>query len=150
MPDLSFLPLVNACLNGLATVLLIVGLVLILKKNIVAHRRVMVSAFVVSCVFLVTYVTHYIWRASVIGGTHTRYNGVGLDWYFYVGMLISHILLAMLVPFLAVALLWLGFTQRYQTHKRIARFAWPIWMYVSITGVLIYLMLYPLNPPTAS
>lgn len=146
MPDLSFLPFVNACLNGLATVLLTVGLVLILKKNIVAHRRVMVSAFAVSCIFLVTYVTHYIWRASVKGGVHTKYNGEGLDLYFYYGMLISHILLAMLVPFLAVALLWLGFTERYKLHKRIARVAWPIWMYVSITGVLIYLMLYPLNP----
>lgn len=146
MPDLSFLPFVNACLNGLATVLLVVGLILILKKNIVAHRRVMVSAFTVSCIFLVTYVTHYIWRAAVKGGVHTRYNGEGFDLYLYYGMLISHILLAMLVPFLAIALLWLGFTKRYQTHKRIARFAWPIWMYVSITGVLIYVMLYPLNP----
>ena len=144
--DLSFLPLVNASLNAVATVLLVVGLLLILNKHQAAHKRVMLAAFAVSCVFLVTYVTHYVWRASVQGGTHTRYHGEGLIATLYYVMLISHILLAIAVPVLAVSMIYLGLKKRYAAHRKLAKFAWPIWMYVSITGVLIYLMLYPFNP----
>lgn len=144
--DLSFLPLVNASLNGVATVLLVAGFVLIRQKRITAHRNVMISAFGVSVVFLITYVTHYIWRATVVGGTHTAYGGEGLLKVLYYVMLLSHILLAMVVPVAAIALIWLGLSKRYAAHRRVARFGWPIWLYVSVTGVLIYLMLYPLNP----
>ena len=98
---MAHLPLVNACLNGAASVLLLIGLVLILNKRQAAHKRVMLGAFAVSCIFLVCYVTNYVWRASVQGGTHTRYNGAGVMAAFYYSMLISHILLAMLVPVLA-------------------------------------------------
>jgi len=146
--DLSFLPAVNASLNGLATVMLMLGLVLIKQKKIEAHRNVMLAAFSLSILFLITYVTHYIWRASQTEGElHTRYNAEGLLLTFYYGMLISHILLAMVVPFFAVALIWLGWTKRYDTHRKVAKIGWPIWMYVSITGVMIYVMLYHLNPP---
>lgn len=142
--DLSFLPTVNASLNLLATVLLAAGYVLIRRKKIDAHRRVMMSAFAASCLFLVFYVAHYVWRANVVGGSHTRYAGP-LPWLYY-GMLLSHILLAMLVPIFAVALIRLGWKKRYDAHRRLARWAWPIWMYVSVTGVLIYVFLYHLNP----
>lgn len=145
--DLSFLPAVNASLNGVATLLLTIGLVLILNKKIKAHVGVMLAAFATSVLFLVTYVTHYVWRAAVVGGTHTRYNGEGLWALTYYGMLISHILLAMTVPFFAILLIWLGWKRRFNTHRKIAKFAWPIWMYVSVTGVLIYFMLYHFNPP---
>jgi uncharacterized membrane protein YozB (DUF420 family) len=148
--DLSFLPLVNACLNGLALVLLLVGFAFIRAKRIGAHRTAMLAAFTTSGLFLVTYVTHYVWRAAVKGGTHTKYNGEGLLAGFYYGMLISHIILAIAVPILAIMLIRLGLTKRYEAHKKIARYAFPIWVYVSITGVLIYLMLYPLNPPPAT
>lgn len=147
--DLSFLPLVNACLNGLATLLLITGFVLVKRRRLIAHRRVMLSAFATSAVFLVTYVTHYVWRAQVQGGVHTKYHGEGWLQPFYYSMLISHILLAIAVPVLAIMLIRLGLLKRFDEHRRIARFALPIWLYVSITGVLIYLMLYPFNPPAA-
>lgn len=145
--NLSFLPAVNATLNGLAAVLLTIGLVFILKRKINAHRNCMIAAFVTSCVFLVSYVTHYVWRYLEHGGAHTLYHGTGGMKAFYYIMLATHIILAMIVPFLAITLLYLGFKRRDVLHRRIARFAWPVWMYVSITGVLIYLMLYHFNPP---
>lgn len=146
--DLSFLPAVNASLNGLATFMLVLGLVLIKRKRIEAHRNVMVTAFSLSILFLITYVTHYVWRAAQTEGElHTRYNAEGLLLGFYYGMLISHILLAMIVPIFAVALIWLGWTKRYDTHRKVAKVGWPIWMYVSVTGVMIYFMLYHFNPP---
>jgi uncharacterized membrane protein YozB (DUF420 family) len=141
--DLSFLPAVNAALNALATVLLIVGYRLIEAKRITAHRNCMIAAFATSSLFLVTYVTHYVWRATVIGGTHTAYLGP-LPLVYYT-ILLTHILLAIVVPVLAIALIVLGFRGRYATHRRIARVALPLWLYVSVTGVLIYFMLYHLS-----
>ena len=141
--DLSFLPAVNATLNGLAGVLLVVGLILIKRGQRKAHQRVMLTAFIVSGLFLVTYLTHYYWRATVKGGTHTRYEGPAT--FIYYPMLISHILLAMTVPVLAILLIRFGLKQQFDRHKRLARVAWPIWMYVSVTGVAIYVMLYHLQ-----
>lgn len=136
------LPLLNALLNGLAAMLLIVGRLLIKQKRIKAHRAVMLGAFVVSCLFLVFYVWHKAWK----GGVHTPYHGQGLlAWAYYV-MLASHVILAMAVPVLAIMLIVLGLRRHDAQHRRLARWAWPLWLYVSITGVLIYLMLYPLNP----
>lgn len=147
--DLSFLPAVNACLNGVATVLLAVGLVLIRRGRIRAHRNVMIGAFGVSIVFLVFYVTHKAWKTTAGLELHTVYHGQGAGRIAYLLILLTHLVLAMLVPFLAVALIYLGLTRRYALHRRIARVAWPIWMYVSVTGVVIYLMLYHLNPVPA-
>ncbi|MEX0886737.1 MAG: DUF420 domain-containing protein [Phycisphaeraceae bacterium] len=144
--DLSFLPAVNAGLNALAATLLVTGLVLIRKRRITAHRNAMIAAFAVSCVFLVTYVLHYVWRASVEGGAHTRLNVNGALLVAYYVMLVSHVLLAMTVPFFAVALIWLGLRRCDALHRRIARVGWPIWLYVSVTGVAIYFILYHLNP----
>ncbi|MFA9479925.1 DUF420 domain-containing protein [Phycisphaerales bacterium AB-hyl4] len=144
--DLSFLPAVNAGLNATAGVLLLVGFALIRQHRVKAHRNVMMAAFGVSALFLVTYVAHYVWRAAVAGGVHTRYNAEGYLLWGYYGMLISHILLAIFVPLFAVALIYLGLTKRYAAHRRLAKVAWPTWMYVSVTGVLIYFMLYHFNP----
>ncbi len=143
--DLSFLPLVNALLNGTAFVLLCVGMVLIKQKRIIAHRNCMIAAFAMSCVFLVSYLTHYAWRASVKGGVHTKFEGAAFLKAIYYPMLISHILLAMLVPVLAIWTIRLGLRRQDEKHRRIAKVTLPIWMYVSITGVLIYVMLYHLN-----
>lgn len=144
--DLSVLPAVNAALNGAASVLLVIGVVLIKRRQTIAHRRVMISAFVASCFFMVGYVTHYIWRAQVMGGAHTPYHGAGLMRKFYYAMLISHIVLAASVPVFAIVLIRLGSKRRYAAHRKVARIGWPIWMYVSLTGVLIYFMLHHWNP----
>lgn len=140
--DLSFLPAVNASLNGVATLLLIAGLILIRRRQIVAHRNVMLSAFGVSSLFLGFYVLHKIWR----GFETTSFN---VEWArpIYLSILFTHVPLAMTVPVLAIALIRLGLTGRLASHRRLARIAWPIWMYVSVTGVVIYLLLYPLNSP---
>ncbi len=130
----------------MATLLLLSGFVMIKKGNITAHKRCMVGAFVMSMVFLVCYVVHYIWRASTLGGVHTPYNGQGFIRLLYYLMLFSHIILAMTVPVFAVWLIRLGVKGRFERHRRVARFGFPIWVYVSVTGVLIYVMLYHWNP----
>jgi uncharacterized membrane protein YozB (DUF420 family) len=140
--DLSFLPAVNACLNGVAAVLLVVGRRLARQGRIDPHKRVMLAAFAVSSLFLVFYVAH---KASR-GFENTTFAAVGAAKTAYLAMLATHVVLAATVPFLAVTLVVLGLRDRRRLHRRIARVAWPIWMYVSITGVAIYLLLYPLNP----
>ena len=140
--DLSFLPAVNASLNGLATVLLIVGRRLVRQGRIEAHRRVMISAFGVSSLFLFFYLAHKIWR----GFEHTPYHGVGAAHSAYLAILGTHLVLAMTVPFLAIALIRLGLADRRAEHRRLARWAWPLWLYVSVTGIVIYGMLYHWNP----
>jgi uncharacterized membrane protein YozB (DUF420 family) len=145
--DLSFLPTVNASLNGLSAALLVTGYVLIRRRRIEAHRRCMLAAFAASCLFLVFYVAHYIWRARATGTAHTAFNGTGVLKSLYYAMLLTHILLAMIVPFLAIWLIRLGNRREDARHRRIARYALPVWLYVSVTGVLIYFVLYYLNPP---
>lgn len=143
---MSYLPTINATLNALCIILLVVGLILIKRKHVAAHQRVMMSAFGVSALFLVLYVAHKIWKARVLGEMHTSYNGQGPAKAAYLLILFTHLTLAMAVPFLAIWLIRLGITGRHERHRRIARFAWPIWMYVSVTGVVIYLLLYHFNP----
>ena len=144
--DLSFLPAVNATLNALSAVLLMVGLVLIKRKRVEAHRNCMIGAFAVSALFLVSYVTHYVWRASVMGTAHTTYQGDRIARTFYYSILISHIMLAPVVPILAIWLIRLGLGGRFDRHRRVARIGFPMWMYVSVTGVIIFLMLYGFRP----
>ena len=145
--NLSFLPAVNAALNAVAVVLLILALVLVKQGKITAHRNTMMTAVIVSCLFLVSYVTHYTWRYFEYGGAHTKFYGSDGVRIFYYVMLLTHILLAMTVPFFAGVLLYLGFKRKDALHRRVAHFGWPIWMYVSVTGVLIYFMLYHFNSP---
>jgi uncharacterized membrane protein YozB (DUF420 family) len=147
--DLSFLPLVNATLNGIAFVLLCVGMIFIKQKKIEAHKKCMIAAFAMSCLFLVSYLTHYGWRASVKGGVHTKFEAGGFLGAIYYPMLISHILLAMVVPVLAIISIRRGLRRDDAAHRRISKITLPIWLYVSITGVLIYIMLYHLNTPRA-
>lgn len=140
--DLSFLPAVNASLNALATLLLVRGRWLIHRRRVDAHRRTMIAAFAVSALFLVLYVVH---KASR-GFESTTFHAEGLARATYLVILATHVTLAMAVPVLAVLLIRLGLGKRWESHRRLARVAWPIWMYVSVTGVLIWLLLYPLNP----
>jgi len=143
--DLSFLPGVNASLNALATLLLVAGRRLARRRRLDAHRRVMIGAFVTSSLFLVLYVAHKASRSF----ENTPFNAEGAAKLAYLAILASHVILAMAVPVLAIALIVLGLRDRRQRHRRLARVAWPIWLYVSVTGVVIYLMLYHLNPPAA-
>jgi protein SCO1/2/putative membrane protein len=143
--DLSFLPGVNAALNAVATVLLVWGRRLARRGDIAAHRRVMLSAFGVSTLFLALYVTHKVWRSF----ENTTFHAEGAAKAAYLALLASHVVLAASVPVLAITLISLGLRGRIATHRRLAKVAWPIWMYVSVTGVVIYLLLYPLNPAPA-
>ena len=140
--DLSFLPTVNASLNACAAVLLVRGRRLARQGQIAAHRRTMLAAFATSSLFLALYVLH---KASR-GFESTTFHAEGVAKLAYLGLLFSHVVLAMTVPPLAIALVVLGSRDQRERHRRLARVAWPIWMYVSVTGVAIYLLLYPLNP----
>ena len=140
--DLSFLPHVNAGLNTLAALLLWRGRALARAGRIEAHRLTMLSAFAVSSVFLLCYLAHKAARSF----ENTTLNVEGLAKGVYLAVLFSHVTLAMTVPVLAIWLIRLGLRDVREKHRRIARIAWPIWMYVSVTGVGIYLALYHWNP----
>jgi putative membrane protein len=133
---IAALPLVNAVLNAAAAALLVCGFALIRRKRIDAHRRVMISAFLVSCLFLVGYLTYHYQVGSV------RFQKTGAIRAIYLSILASHTVLAAAVPILAIVTLSRGLRARYDRHRRIARWTLPIWLYVSVTGVVVYWMLY--------
>lgn len=133
--DVSSLPLVNALLNLATTILLIIGYVLIRLKKREMHRAVMLTAFFSSALFLVSYVIYHWFKSGP-----KAYTG---DWVsVYYPVLISHIILAAAILPLAMVTLYRGWVVQIQQHKKIAKITYPIWMYVSITGIIIYLMLY--------
>ena len=134
----SDLPAINASLNGTAFVLLILGYVFIRRGQREAHQSCMLSAFGCSCVFLVSYVLHKI----LVRGVHTPIGAEGFIRTAYHLMLVSHILLAIVVVPLALVTIRRGLAGRLDKHRQLARWTWPIWVYVSLTGVLIYFMLY--------
>ena len=138
-----FLPHLNAVLNALATVLLIAGYVLIKQRKEAAHKWTMLACFGVSILFLTSYLTYHF----IIGRKpFPSYPPLGIQ-YLYKGILFSHIILAVTVPFLAIATIWLGLSDRRQSHRKLAWWTFPIWLYVSVTGVIVYLMLYQLYRP---
>ena len=130
------LPPINAVLNGLAAILLVIGLVLIKNRQINAHRNVMLTAFVVSTVFLASYLTYHA-HAQIV-----YFKGTGVLRTIYMTILWTHTPLAAAVPVLAIITLNRGLKARYDKHRAIAKWTWPIWMYVNVTGVVIYLMLF--------
>jgi uncharacterized membrane protein YozB (DUF420 family) len=134
----AWLPTVNALLNATAAVLLVWGYRLIRRKRIDQHRKVMISAFVTSCLFLVCYVVYH----AQVGSKHFPHTGALRTVYFTI--LGTHTVLAAAVPVLAIITLRRGLTARYDKHRRIAKWTLPIWLYVSVTGVVVYLMLYHL------
>lgn len=140
-PTVGDLPTINALLNALATVLLVAGYVLIRRRRETAHKAVMFSAFGVSVAFLGCYVTYHVLTEVV-----RKFPGLPPVSYLYYSILISHIVLAAAVPFLAVTTIYLGLRDRRRPHRRLARWTYPIWLYVSVTGVVIYVMLYHLYP----
>ena len=123
-------------LNGIAAILLLIGFVLIKNKKIQAHRRVMISAFVVSTLFLISYLTYHA-HAKII-----YFQGTGTIRTVYLTILATHTVLAAAVPVLAIITLSRALSRKFDRHRAIAKWTWPIWMYVSITGVVVYLMLF--------
>ncbi len=137
---IPYLPSVDATLNAASAILLALGFIFIRKKNIPAHKACMLSAFATSMIFLVCYLTYH----YVHGTTHFRGQGPVRSFYF--ALLGSHTILAVLIVPLALTTLYRALRARFQLHKRIARWTLPLWFYVSVTGVLIYGMLYYLYP----
>lgn len=136
MIDATQLPAVNATLNGIAAVLLAIGWVLIRRGHIRAHRAVMLVAFGCSILFLVSYLIYHAQVGSV------AFQGQGPIRTVYFTVLLTHTVLATAVPFLAVITLTRAFRHHFPRHRAIARWTLPIWLYVSVTGVVVYWMLY--------
>jgi uncharacterized membrane protein YozB (DUF420 family) len=133
---ISDLPALNATLNGIAGCLLAAGYVLIRRKRIAAHRACMIAAFVASTLFLISYVVYHAHVGS------RPFPGHGAVRVIYFAILITHVILAATIVPMALVTLRRGLRLDVARHRRIARWTWPLWMYVSVTGVVIYLMLY--------
>ena len=140
MTHYSLFPALNATLNGTSALLIATGRMLIRRGNIVAHRAFMIAAVICSSAFLVS----YLWYHAHVGSVHFQGQGVVRPVYF--AILISHTLLAAVVVPLVIVTLVRGLRARFDRHRAIARWTYPIWLYVSVTGVVIYVMLYHIYP----
>lgn len=139
------LPLLNACLNGTAAVLLVAGLVTIKAGRRDLHERLMKAAFVVSAAFLASYLYYHFVVQAGRGATPFRHTGFVRT--AYLTLLLTHIVLAMVNLPMVLRVLWLAHEERWAEHRRLAKITFPIWLYVSVTGVLVYLALYVWNAP---
>ena len=136
----SDLPAINASLNGASAVLLLSGFIFIRRKQQASHAKCMIGAFICSVIFLIGYLTYH---AKV--GTTRFINPAGFR-PIYLTLLATHTILAVTVVPLVIVTLSRALRARFDRHKRIARWTWPIWMYVSVTGVIVYLLLYKIYP----
>jgi protein SCO1/2/putative membrane protein len=143
----SVLPALNATLNGTAAVLLVLGLAAIKRGSRTVHARLMVCAFLVSSAFLMSYLYYHFAVTAEVGPT--RFNGTGWVRGAYLALLLSHTVLAVVNLPMVLRTIWLAHRERWAAHARMARFTYPVWLYVSVTGVLIYLVLYHGNPAAA-
>jgi uncharacterized membrane protein YozB (DUF420 family) len=143
------IPALNATLNGIATVLILLGFaqikaaqraqdIALRSSRIQTHRRLMLTAGFVSAVFLVSYVTH----KALVHGVHTPFGGEGAIRTVYYAMLLTHIVLAMAIAYLVPRTFWLALNGHIERHRAWAKWTYPIWLYVSVTGVLVYFFLY--------
>ncbi len=139
MLDVRDLPALNAGLNTLSAVLLITGWFLIRNRKMAAHRAVMITALITSALFLTSYLIYHAQVGSV------PFQGQGPIRTVYFAILITHTILAATVPFLAAITVWRAYKKRFDRHRAIARWTLPIWLYVSVTGVVVYLMLYQMK-----
>ena len=138
--SVSDLPAVNAGLNTLSAILLTCGFVFIKRDKPTAHRNCMIGAFSVSAVFLVCYLTYH----AQVG--HTSFQDPAWFRPIYLAILIPHVLLAGLIVPMILTALWFAFRGKLEKHRRIAKWTWPLWMFVSVSGVVIYLLLYQIFP----
>jgi uncharacterized membrane protein YozB (DUF420 family) len=136
--DYSIFPAINATLNATSAILLITGRTLIARGRVAAHRAVMITAFVASTLFLISYLYYH----AHVGSVHFR--GAGWSRPVYFTILTSHTILAIVIVPMILITLSRGLKQRYPQHRSIARWTFPLWLYVSVTGVVIYTMLYHL------
>ncbi len=135
--DVSFLPKLHAILNSLTAVALIIGYYNIKRNNILAHRGAMLAAFGLSAIFLVSYVTYHFL------GVRTIYGGEGILKYTYYFILLTHIVLAIAIVPLVLLSVYYGISNQLVKHRKISKWTCPIWLYVAITGVLVYLLISP-------
>src|SRR5262249_48875099 len=146
MSLLSIFPHLNATLNGLSAVFLISGFYFIMRFDAHRHRACMLIASTLSALFLVSYIAYHSLRTYYFGLGPTRFTGYGLASPIYLTILTSHTVLAVAVaPFILVTL-WRALKGKFDKHRRMARLVFPIWVYVSVTGVIVYLMLYQFYP----
>jgi uncharacterized membrane protein YozB (DUF420 family) len=137
----AFFPALNATLNGASAVLIASGVVLIRRQHRLAHKRVMLSAVLCSALFLTSYLYYHL---ALLHGHPTHFQGSGLARSAYFSILGSHTVLAVVIVPLVLVTVRRGLGGRYSSHRASARWTYPLWMYVSVTGVVIYLMLYHL------
>ncbi len=135
------LPAINACFNALSTALLTVGYVLIRRKNKAAHRTCMIGALASSALFLAGYLTYHFTIRTV-----TRFHEPAWFRPIYLAILLTHTVLAVVIVPMVLITFVRAWRERFDAHRRIARWTWPLWMYVSVTGVVIYLLLYQIFP----
>jgi len=140
------LPVVNATLNALSAVFLALGFFYIKRGNKIAHRNCMISAFSTSVIFLGCYLTYHIWLGVVLHQGPTRFLNPAWFRPIYLTILITHTILAAAIVPIILMTLNRARKQNFEAHKKIARWTWPLWMYVSVTGVVIYLLLYQIFP----
>jgi uncharacterized membrane protein YozB (DUF420 family) len=137
--NFAALPTLNAALNGICALLLSAGYLLIRSGKVQAHRFVMSTAFGLSVLFLISYLTYHFFHGA------TRFPGTGLWRPIYFTILITHTLLAIVIVPLVIRTLFLAIRRRFEEHRRIARWTLPLWLYVSVTGVVVYLLLYQVD-----
>ncbi len=138
VPEIAYLlPKLNAFINGACSILLLISLYFIRKKNIEAHKKINIITFALSSVFLISYVMfHYFVK-------ETHYGGEGILKSIYYSILISHIILAAIVLPLILLSFYRGLQMQVELHKKLVRWSYPIWLYVTVTGVIVYLMISP-------
>lgn len=146
MDVLHIFPHLNASLNALSSVFLICGFFFIMRRQIARHRFCMLAASSVSALFLVGYLTHHAIRTYYFGLGPTKFTGEGLIRPIYFTILTSHTILAAAVGPFVILTLRRGLKGWYESHKKLARLVYPIWLYVSLTGVVVYLLLYQIHP----
>jgi putative membrane protein len=146
MDLLQIFPHLNATLNALSGGCLLTGFYFIMRRRIAQHRLCMITASSVSALFLVSYLTHHAVRTYYFGLGPTKFTGEGVIRPIYFTILTSHTILAALVAPFVIATLWRALKGRYDSHRKLARLVFPVWLYVSTTGVIVYLLLYQIYP----
>ena len=146
MDFLHIFPHLNALLNATSGTFLVAGFYFIRSKQILKHRACMLTAASISAIFLVSYLAHHSLRTYYFGLGPTRFTGEGVIRPVYFTILTSHTILAALVTPFVLLTLWRGLKGQYETHRKIARLVFPTWLYVSVTGVIVYLLLYHFYP----
>jgi uncharacterized membrane protein YozB (DUF420 family) len=146
MDLLQIFPHLNAAMNALGSLFLLSGFYFILRKKVHEHRFCMLGASIVSVIFLISYVTHHAIRTYYFGLGPTKFTGEGLARPIYFTILTSHTILAVVIAPFVIVTLRRALKGRFDAHRKLARLVFPIWLYVSITGVVVYLLLYQLYP----